>query len=245
MTAWKNPDPQNIIQQLNNALKQKQTIIIIGSCTVDYHGRATSTLELGDRVILIKPDGTTLVHTSSGNQPINWQPPGSSSQITIDNGLLKINTTRKHPQETITIKLYDLHYIIITSLKDINELVLFGSESQMRDQIVNEPTIIRHDLKIIKKELATKYGIIDIFGEYTTTNELIVIELKRHRANLDSVSQLNRYVSLKRQENPNQTIHGLLIAPSITPNAKNLLEHTYKYKFKKIKPPNKLGTNRE
>jgi RecB family endonuclease NucS len=42
---------------VKEALSQRKTLLLIGSCRVDYKGRANSRLELGERVVMIKEDG--------------------------------------------------------------------------------------------------------------------------------------------------------------------------------------------
>lgn len=53
-------------------LSQRKTLLLIGSCWVDYKGRANSRLELGERVVMIKEDGSVLVHRPSGYEAVNW-----------------------------------------------------------------------------------------------------------------------------------------------------------------------------
>jgi len=59
-------------------------VTLFGRCTVDYEGRAASTLGPGDRHVMLKPDGSALVHTDEGQQPVNWQPPGCEHDVFVD-----------------------------------------------------------------------------------------------------------------------------------------------------------------
>ena len=52
-------------------------LIVVGCCSVEYSGRARSTLGWGARIVIIKPDGSVLVHQRAGREPVNWQPPGT------------------------------------------------------------------------------------------------------------------------------------------------------------------------
>ena len=63
---------------------KKYTIVIIGSCKVIYEGRASSTLDYGERIVILKQDGSTLIHRPTGYKPVNWQPSGASIKIKPD-----------------------------------------------------------------------------------------------------------------------------------------------------------------
>jgi hypothetical protein len=45
--------------------------ILIARCEIAYHGRATTRLGAGDRVILFKDDGSLCVHAEKGYKPLN------------------------------------------------------------------------------------------------------------------------------------------------------------------------------
>ena len=45
--------------------------ILVARCEIAYHGRATTRLGAGDRVILFKDDGSLCVHAEKGYKPLN------------------------------------------------------------------------------------------------------------------------------------------------------------------------------
>ena len=51
--------------------------LIIARCSVDYAGRLKTHLPKATRLIMIKADGTVLIHADSGTKALNWMPPGS------------------------------------------------------------------------------------------------------------------------------------------------------------------------
>jgi len=73
---------------------------------------------------------------------------------------------------------------------------------------------------------------------------LVVLELKRRKADLHAVSQLKRYVEALSKEHGN--VRGILVAPSLTSGAKKLLEKEG-LEFRKVQPPKreKLGKGRQ
>jgi len=70
--------------KINHTNKPDKTMLIIaGDCMIDYKGRARSLLDWGERVIIIKRDGTLIVHQPEMREPINWQPTGSKTEFKI------------------------------------------------------------------------------------------------------------------------------------------------------------------
>ncbi|HLD76134.1 MAG TPA: hypothetical protein VI874_03885, partial [Candidatus Norongarragalinales archaeon] len=63
---------------IQTALNQNKLCIVVGNCQVNYQGRAASKLSQGDRLLVIKPDGTFLVHQGKKMAAINYQGPGAS-----------------------------------------------------------------------------------------------------------------------------------------------------------------------
>jgi RecB family endonuclease NucS len=51
--------------------------LVIARCSVDYSGRLTAHLPLATRLILIKADGSVLIHSDTGTKALSWMPPGS------------------------------------------------------------------------------------------------------------------------------------------------------------------------
>ncbi len=62
---------------IDSAIAQQQLCLVVGHCQVKYKGRAASKLSQGDRLLVIKPDGTFLVHQNSKMAAINYQGPGA------------------------------------------------------------------------------------------------------------------------------------------------------------------------
>src|SRR5919199_3278924 len=53
--------------------------IVVAECSVDYVGRLTAHLPLATRLLLLKADGSVLVHADGGSyKPLNWMSPPCS-----------------------------------------------------------------------------------------------------------------------------------------------------------------------
>ncbi len=49
--------------------------IVVAECSAVYAGRLDTTLPIGVRTIMVKSDGTILIHGDSKSKPLNWMPP--------------------------------------------------------------------------------------------------------------------------------------------------------------------------
>jgi len=83
MQLVRDPDPEAALAFLLEGIRglrerRGHLLEILGECQVEYKGRARSQLSRGERLILLKPDGTLLVHTAQKAKPVNWMPPGDT-----------------------------------------------------------------------------------------------------------------------------------------------------------------------
>lgn len=74
--TFTNPTLEATAKIVNDGFEKHKTLLLIGNCWVDYQGRASSTLGLGERIIIIKEDKALLVHRPRGYEPVNWMPGG-------------------------------------------------------------------------------------------------------------------------------------------------------------------------
>jgi hypothetical protein len=59
--------------------------LVIARCSVDYDGRLTAHLPLATRLLLVKADGSVLVHSDGGSyKPLNWMSPPCSLATAVD-----------------------------------------------------------------------------------------------------------------------------------------------------------------
>ncbi len=108
-----------------------------------------------------------------------------------------------------------------------------GSEAEMAELIFESPEVIEPGFRPLHREKPIKHGIVDVLGVDKEGN-IVVLELKRRRADLHAVSQLKRYVETLKEEHEN--VRGILVAPSLTSGAKKLLEKEG-LEFRKLEPP--------
>lgn len=78
------PSAPEAARILEDALRARKFVFVAGDCKVDYEGRASSVLEWGERVAIVKQDGSVLVHRPVGYEPVNWQPSGCLVKVWLE-----------------------------------------------------------------------------------------------------------------------------------------------------------------
>ena len=228
-----NPGKGDIIELFSKALSTEAIVTIFAHCKVFYDGRAKSELGPGDRVIIIKPDGSFLIHQKEKREPVNGQPPGSSVSLDVKEDKLILRSVRRKPKEILEVELIDVYLFSYFQAEDYEALALVGSEAEMADLVFENPELIEDGFKPLFKEKSIRHGIVDLLGKDKDGN-IVILEFKRRRADLHAVSQLKRYVETMREEY--EKVRGILVAPSLTSGARRLLEKEG-LEFKKLKPP--------
>jgi len=217
------PDAGTAHDLVADALDDDAMVALFGRCTVDYDGRAASTLGPGDRLVVLKPDGAALVHTDEGQQPVNWQPPGSHHAVAVDDGDLRVESERETPAETLSVRFKRVAHATAYDATDPEDLALTGTEADLCERILNDPSLLEPGFEPRATERETSAGAVDIFG-VDANGRRVVVELKRRRVGPDAVSQLNRYVdALRRDSHDGAAVRGILVAPSVTDRARRLL----------------------
>ena len=201
----------------------KAVIVLYADCEVNYNGRASSTASREWRIIIIKPDGSILIHTNEGYQPLNWQPPGSRITITTINGVKTIMAVRHRPREVLRISLHAIEWAC-WGWPSEGQFRLNGTHDELKYRIANNigKYIPGGRLVGIEYEIPG-HGIADIVA-IDGEGRKWVVEVKRQCADLHAVSQLKRYTEALNAR-------GLLVAPCFTSGAREL---AVKYGFRII-----------
>ncbi|PSQ21190.1 endonuclease NucS [Halobacteriales archaeon QS_9_67_17] len=198
-------------------------VSVFGRCRVAYDGRASSTLGAGDRLLLLKPDGTALVHTDEGHQPVNWQPPDCDHAATVADGELVVHSSRSTPDEELYVRFEAVEQVSRYAVTDESTLSVEGTEEDLRQRVLADPALVEAGFEPRATERDTPAGAVDIYG-VDSDGRTVVVELKRRRVGPDAVGQLGRYVdALRRDSHDGASIRGILVAPSVTDRARELL----------------------
>jgi len=218
-----NPTASEAAELASDGVDRGALVTLFGRCTVDYEGRAASELGLGDRHVMLKPDGAALVHTDEGQQPVNWQPPGCEHGCRTDDGGLIVESHRSSPEESLVVRFSSVAHAAAFAVSDPESLDVVGTEADLKERILGSPELVESGFRPLATERETPAGAVDIYGE-DADGRTVVLELKRRRVGPDAVSQLSRYVrALERDLHADAELRGILVAPSVTERAEALL----------------------
>ncbi len=204
---------------LKQVLEQRRFAAILCRCSVNYKGRGSSWSSPGDRLIVVKPSGSIIIHGPQGFKPENWQPDGSTFAVSMSEGRLILVSMRKNPRETLTIEIEKVYSITSIGNPVKGAFYMYMSESEIRDYLKENPQLIEDGLRILEVEKPAGPGYVDLYG-IDKNGVNVVIELKRVRAGEDAVKQLLQYLEfLKRKTG---RVRGILVAPGFTESAVRL-----------------------
>jgi RecB family endonuclease NucS len=218
------PSPEEAFELLSSSQSnvKKRMVTIVGHCKVDYAGRAKSFLDYGDRLVVIKADGTLMVHNNEKREPLNWQPPGTRIQYSLEDGLT-IDARRTNPPEAMHIHFKDIHAISVFQLDDSVKLDIVGEEYDIVTKIESDPSVVEKGLRVIRREKVTNSGFIDLFCE-DKDGTPVIVEVKRTSISPSAVYQLEAYLIDFRKKNNDAAVRGILCAPRVSELAKTLIE---------------------
>lgn len=222
MEILRTPTHQKARKFLKKVLGEDKTILIVGACEVDYQGRAGSILPEGERVIIIKPDGTLLVHQKEKREPVNWNPPGCEAKTQMEDKKLQIISKRSSPEEILLVVFQDVMFAAAFELEDEEELQLMGTEEDLVRSVVQNPNQVEEGFQVKEKNKKIKTGEVDLYGE-DSEGRGVIIEFKRGKATSSAVWQLGRYVN-ELEKKLEKEIRGIVSAPNITSGAKKILD---------------------
>lgn len=213
--AIEHPSDETLVTFLNEHLRERQTLVqVVGTCEVSYVGRAASFADAGDLLVMIKPDGSLQVHRDRGVKPVNWQPRVDDLWVGFDEGQAVLVAGRRSPEETLRVVFLEVALAQALQLRDEVSFVLHGSEAEMQQALARAPGVIEVGLTVLDRELPTEVGGIDLFAR-DRDGQLVVVELKRGKANHAAVHQLQRYVQAVVRLT-GEPVRGILAAPAIT-----------------------------
>ena len=206
---------------IERAFSQRRTLIVVGACQVNYVGRASSKLELGERILIIKSDGSLLVHRPVGYEPVNWQPAGSVFHVQIKDEELEVYGVRQNPRESVRVTFEKIYMASSLSLSDSGDFLMHASEDDMHRAILLKPELLEEGFKPISWEKKVEPGFVDIYGE-DKNGKLVIVEVKRKTASKEAALQLAKYIEPIKAK-VNREVRAVLVAPSLGKDVQRML----------------------
>ncbi|MCX6389392.1 MAG: endonuclease NucS [Actinomycetes bacterium] len=198
--------------------------LIVARCEVRYSGRAEALLPEALRLLMIKADGSVMVHADTGGyKPQNWMTP--PTVIEEQGDPLEMIVIRKKAGKTEDRLEIDIKEIISDSLHDMGEAAALekdGIERDIQEALAAAPHWCGEGFRLVRREWATDIGPVDLMCR-DEGDGWVAVEVKR-QATIDAVEQLSRYLERIRLDPAMAECRGVLVAEKIRPQAAVLAE---------------------
>ena len=192
--------------------------LLIARCSVDYLGRLTAHLPLATRLLLVKADGSVLVHSDGGSyKPLNWMSPPCT--LSDQDGVWTV-TNKAGEQLVITIE--SIEHDSAHELGVDPGLVKDGVEAHLQKLLAEHIVTLGEGYRLVRREYPTPIGPVDIMCR-DARGVAVAVEIKR-RGEIDGVEQLTRYLELLNRDSRIAPVRGVFAAQEIKPQARTLAE---------------------
>ena len=174
--------------------------LVVATCQVDYAGRLTAHLPLATRVLMIKADGSVLVHSDGGSyKPLNWMsPPCTLREGTTEDGQVEWTVTNPKTDDTLRILLEEIFSDSSHDLGIDPGLQKDGVEKHLQELLAEHPATLSAGLTLVRREYPTAIGPVDLMCR-DEAGASVAVEIKR-RGEIDGVEQLTRYLELLNRD---------------------------------------------
>jgi RecB family endonuclease NucS len=195
--------------------------LVIAKCQVDYAGRLTAHLPMATRLIMVKNDGSVLVHSDGGSyKPLNWMsPPCKVVEGRSEDGTVEWTVTGKD-DDTLRILLEVVLHDSSHELGVDPGLQKDGVEKHLQELLAEHPATLADGLTLVRREYPTAIGPVDLMCR-DGAGASVAVEIKR-RGEIDGVEQLTRYLELLNRDPKLRPVRGIFAAQEIKPQARVL-----------------------
>ncbi len=198
--------------------------LIVARCEVRYSGRLTAVLPLALRLLMVKADGSFMVHADSGGfKPSNWMT--APTVIEEEGDPLTRIVVRKRAgatEDRLEIAIEEIVSDVFHDMGEAAALEKDGVERDLQEALAASPQFCGEGFRLVRREWPTDIGPVDLMcrdGE----DAWIAVEIKRI-ATIDAVEQLTRYLERIRRDPAMASCRGILAAQAIKPQARVLAE---------------------
>ncbi len=195
--------------------------LIVARCEVSYTGRLTAFLPESTRLLIVKADGSVLVHADAGGyKPLNWMTP--PTVIEEDGDRLVVRKRTGRTEDRLEIRLHEVLSDVSHEMGEAAALEKDGVERDLQLELAARPEALAEGLRLVRREWPTDIGPVDLMCR-DAEEGWVAVEVKRV-ATIDAVEQLCRYLERIRLDPALAACRGILAAEHLKPQAATLAE---------------------
>jgi RecB family endonuclease NucS len=196
--------------------------LIVARCEVRYTGRLNATLPESTRLLILKADGSVLVHADAGGyKPLNWMTPPT---VIEENGeTLVVRKRAGKTEDRLEIRIHELLSDVEHDMGgEVLALEKDGAERDLQELLAERPQVLGEALRLVRREWPTDIGPVDLMCR-DSSGGWVAVEIKRI-GTIEAVEQLSRYLERIRVDPTLAATRGVLAAQRLKPQAVVLAE---------------------
>ncbi len=198
--------------------------LIVARCEVRYSGRLNALLPEALRLVMVKQDGSVMVHADTGGfKPQNWMTPPTAIEEEGDPPRrLVVSKRAGSTEDRLEIDISEVLSDVSHDMGEAAALEKDGVEAHLQEALAAAPEWCGEGFRLVRREWPTDIGPVDLMcrdGE----DAWIAVEIKRV-GTIDAVEQLSRYLERLRLDPALADCRGVLAAERVKPQARVLAE---------------------
>jgi RecB family endonuclease NucS len=195
--------------------------LIVARCEVRYTGRLEALLPEALRLVMIKSDGSVMVHADTGGyKPQNWMTP--PTMIEELDGSIVVRKRAGATEDRLDITITEVLSDVTHDMGEAAALEKDGAEVHLQELLADAPQCCGEGFRLVRREWPTDIGPVDLMCR-DEEDEWIAVEIKRV-GTIDAVEQLTRYLERIRLDPAMDSCRGVLAAQVIKPQARVLAQ---------------------
>ena len=195
--------------------------LLVARCEVSYTGRLNAFLPEATRLLMLKADGSVLVHADCGGyKPANWMTPPTAIEEEPDRIVVRKRAGKS--EYRLEIRLLEVLSDATHELDEELGLAKDGVERDLQEALAARPESLEAELRLVRREWATEIGPVDLMCR-DCDDGWVAVEIKRI-GTIEAVEQLTRYLGFIRADPAKERCRGILAAQRFKPQAITLAE---------------------
>jgi hypothetical protein len=195
--------------------------LLVARCEVRYSGRLSAYLPEATRLLLLKDDGSVLVHADAGGyKPLNWMTP--PTVVEEDGEAIVVRKRAGRTEDRLEITLREVLSDVSHDMGEPAGLEKDGVEKQLQEELAAQPEALEPGLRLVRREWPTDIGPVDLVCR-DTDDGWVAVEIKRI-AGIEAVEQLTRYLERMCLDPGLSDCRGIVAAQKVKPQARTLAE---------------------
>jgi RecB family endonuclease NucS len=195
--------------------------LVVARCEVSYSGRLSAFLPESTRLLMLKADGSVLVHADAGGyKPLNWMTP--PTVVEEEPGRLVVRKRAGRSEDRLEIRIAEVLSDVEHDMGEAAGLEKDGVERDLQEALAERPDQLEEGLRLVRREWPTEVGPVDLMCR-DRDDGWVAVEIKRI-GTIEAVEQLSRYLDFIRRDPAKGECRGILAAQSFKPQAVTLAE---------------------